>query len=83
MSHHPAVLSGVVHGRTIEFTSDLGYAEGQTVAVVVQPLPASTPIPSREGLAAAFGAWANEEGLDEYLEWCRQDRQRDRRMIEP
>lgn len=74
---------GVVHGRTIELSEDLGLAEGQEIEVRVEvvPSPRITPTPRLwgEGLrrcAGAFTADWTEEG-DRVLEEIHQDRKRD------
>ena len=83
LSSHDESLRGVVHGRSIEFESELGLPDGQEVAVVVQPLTAEQSL-SGEGIRRSAGAWADDdpEGLDTYLEKNRQARQLDRPEIE-
>lgn len=76
-------LKGVVHGQTIQLDCDPGLPEGQEVTVTVQ---AARPqqLPPGEGLRRAAGAWADDvEGLDDYLEWTRQQRKRSRPELEP
>ncbi|MBY0523503.1 MAG: hypothetical protein K2R98_08885 [Gemmataceae bacterium] len=34
-----SVIHGIIHGKRIELESDPGIADGQTVAVIVTPLP--------------------------------------------
>jgi hypothetical protein len=75
------LLSGVVHGSTIQLDQDVGLPEGQRVTVIVQPEVKHIP---GEGLRRSFGAWAEDaEELDEYLEWSRQQRKIGRPEIEP
>lgn len=75
------ILTGIVHGRTIELDRELTYPEGQAVTVVLQPVPGEGQVP-RDGLAESFGAWADDaEGLEEFLEWNRQQRKQSRPEI--
>jgi hypothetical protein len=75
------LLSGVVHGSTIQLDQDAGLPEGQRVTVIVQPEVKRTP---GEGLLRAFGAWAEDaDEVDEFLAWNRQRRKIGRREIEP
>lgn len=72
-------LRGIVHGKTIELDHESGLPEGAKVSVVVQLIDASIssekPTDPLAGLRASFGGWANDaDGLDEYLEWNRQQR---------
>lgn len=88
------VLTGVVHGRTIEFPHDIGLPDGQPVSVTVQTLsspdavpadalPADT-LPPGEGLRRAFGSLAEDaDDLDAYLAWTREQRKVSRRELEP
>jgi len=74
-------LRGVIHGRTIVLDEEPGLPDGATVAVRVSEPPeiieAVQPSTPGEGLRRAVGAWKDddEEGLDEYLRWCREQRQ--------
>ncbi len=68
------MVSGIVHGNTIELRSDLGLPEGQEVAVLVQPL-----LPSAEALRQSFGGWAEDAAeLDQFLENVRTGRRQER-----
>lgn len=77
-----AALTGVIHGRIIELEQEPGIADGQKVAVTVEPIAPPTSPTGPEALAAlrrAAGAWADDaEGLDRYLEWNRQQRKGNR-----
>lgn len=83
------LLEGVVHGNMIELDSALGLPDGQRVSVVIRPMPREDAsngdeAAREESLRDAFGAWADDaEGLDEYLEWSRQQRKIGRPEIEP
>jgi hypothetical protein len=78
-------LRGVIHGKTIELVDDCGLPEGQPVRVTVQPVTAEPNARAcATGLAASFGAWADDsQALDEYLDWNRQRRKVGRPEIEP
>ena len=41
MTSTPAILKGIVHGKTIELEQEPGLPDGQEVSVVVQPLDAT------------------------------------------
>ena len=85
MAMDAIVLRGVIHGNTIELVDDSGLPEGQPVTVTVHPVAVETIAQtSGTGLAASFGAWANDaDELDRYLEWNRQRRKVGRAEIEP
>jgi hypothetical protein len=77
------VLRGVVHGKTIELNEEPGLPDGQHVTVTVQPVSTGELTPG-EGIHQSAGAWADDpEGLDEYLEWNRQQRKIGRPELEP
>ncbi len=71
---------GVVHGDVIKLDQPLNVPDGQAVVVTVavsnseaqtEPeLIAQLP----PGLREACGSWSDDEGLDEYLEYVRQNR---------
>jgi hypothetical protein len=77
---------GTVRGRLIELVEDAGLPDGQPVSVSVEPLghissPADAA--SLEALRRAAGAWSGEdEELNLFLEWNREQRKRDRRAAE-
>lgn len=78
------ILRGVIHGNTIELECDSGLPEGQPVTVTVQPVTSEERLAPGEGIRLSAGAWADDpEGVDEFLEWNRQQRQMDRPEIEP
>jgi hypothetical protein len=39
MASTPAIMKGVIHGKTIELDREPGLTDGQTVVVTVQPVP--------------------------------------------
>src|SRR5262245_11293460 len=83
MTSTPAVLKGIVHGKTIELEQDPGLPGGQEVAVVVRPLEAAQwRLPPGEGIRRSAGGWGDDaEGLDEYLAWNRRQRKVGRREV--
>lgn len=84
MTNGPALLNGIIHGRTIELQQESGLPDGQKVLVTLQALPDAGKLPPGEGLRRAFGACADEaEDLDKFLEWNRQQRKINRPEIEP
>jgi hypothetical protein len=72
-------VHGVIHGRTIELTEDLGIAEAQWVEITIKTIPASEQW--GEGLRRCAGALAKEwtEEDDRILEAIYQERKRDTR----
>ena len=76
-------LHGIVHGKMIELTEDLGLAEGEEVEVSVQTVP--TKRIWGEGLRRCAGALANEwtEEDDRILQEIYLDRKRDTRREIP
>jgi hypothetical protein len=84
MSGTPAVLKGVVRGKTIELDEEPGLPDGQLVNVTVEPVApranaAETPL---DALKRAAGSWSDDpEGLGRFLEWNRQQRKVNRREI--
>jgi hypothetical protein len=71
----PLILTGVVHGRTIELTSDPGIADGQQVEVVVRAVsPAKSVGDSfRESAGAIAGDPDAQRDLDEILRLRKND----------
>jgi hypothetical protein len=75
----PVTYKGIVRGKTIELEDSPGLPDGKQVTGTMQ---ASDPdvqekLPPGEGIRRSAGAWKDDdpEGLDRYLEWCRQQRQ--------
>ena len=78
-------LRGVVRGRTIELEEDAGFPEGAKVTVRLKDRKQELTDEQRlELLKQAAGGWAgdDEEGLDEYLRYCREDRRASRPEID-
>ena len=70
-------VQGVVHGRTIQLSDDLGVAEGQQVEVQVRLVQ-----PGRqwgEGIRRSAGGWADYPEMDAIMETIQQDRKLERR----
>ena len=84
MSTSATDLRGVIHGKIIELQDDAGLPDGQPVKVTVQPLTgAQSHLPPGEGIRRSAGGWADDPaGLDEYLEWNRQQRKKSRGPLE-
>jgi hypothetical protein len=68
---------GVIHGRTIELSEDLGLTEGQEVEVRVEVVPA--PKTWGEGILRSAGGWADYPELDAVMDQIQQERKLDRR----
>jgi hypothetical protein len=67
-------LKGIVRGKSIELERAPGLPDGQEVTVTVEPTEPAK-LPPGEGLRRAAGGWSDDiEGLDQYLEWNRQQR---------
>ena len=76
-------LKGVVHGKTIELEQEPKLPDGQQVTVILQPVTQVDPLPPGEGIRLSAGGWSDDpEGLDQYLQWTRQQRKIGRREIE-
>ena len=56
------VVSGIIHGKTIELQEDLGLPDGEAVKVIVR-----RSLPPGEGIRRSAGAWA--DGGKEMDEW--------------
>jgi hypothetical protein len=67
-------IKGTIRGKTIELEHAPGLPDGQAVSVTLSPT-----VPAGDGLRRAFGAWADAEGLDEFLDEVRRDRKQERR----
>ena len=68
---------GVIHGKTIELTEDLGLTEGQEVEVRVTSC--ARPRPWGEGILRSAGGWADYPEMDAVIDQIQQDRKLDRR----
>lgn len=64
------MLTGVVHGKTIELAEESGLPDGQSVSVIVSPL-----LPPGEGIRRSAGSWSDDgEELDAWLAKMRRSR---------
>ena len=69
------VMHGIVHGKIIELTQEIGVPDGQKVEVVIRPLSAlPTSEPWGEGLRRSAGSLAGISGLDEDMEQILRER---------
>lgn len=77
-------VRGIVHGKVIQFETEIGLPDGQPVTVSVRPIDQVRDALG-EGIRHSAGAWADDDvdGLDAYLQVNRQSRQLDRPGIEP
>jgi hypothetical protein len=70
-------MKGIAHGKTIELEQDLGFPDGQPVAVAVYRL-----LPPGEGIRESAGAWA--DGGEELNAWlAATQRRRGDNRLEP
>jgi hypothetical protein len=84
MTNQLNILHGTVHGKTIELEEEPGLPDGQEVTVTVQPVPQTKRLTPGEGIRQSAGSWSDDpEGLDEFLEWNRQQRKQGRPEIKP
>ena len=82
MHNGSTTFTGIIRGQTIELDRPAGLPDGQAVTVTVQPQDRPALAPG-EGLRRSIGGWADDpEGLEQYLEWNRQQRKQSRREIE-
>jgi hypothetical protein len=80
-SYMTKVIHGKVHGRTIEFSEDLGLTEGQEVEVSVRTLPPGQTRTPGEGLLRTEGALADDPHWDAIMEEIYQERKLERRPL--
>lgn len=71
------ILTGIVHGQTIEFAERLEMPEGASVNVIVN-MPERGKIWG-EGIQNSAGAWENYPEVDDVLRQIQEDRKRERR----
>ena len=77
------ILTGIVHGRTVELDRDPKYPDGQAVSIVLQPVPPPAMQDGEFDFNDLVGAWSDDaEELDEFLEWTRQQRKLTRPEVE-
>jgi hypothetical protein len=83
MNNGPVILKGRVHGRTIELDGEPGLPEGLPVTISLEPASEPRSAPPGEGIRQSAGAWSDDPaGLDEFLEWNRQQRKARRPEID-
>ncbi len=70
------VLRGIVHGRTMEFESDPGVADGEVVEVIVS---SPEPIRTGEGILRTAGILADDSEWDRIMADIQAQRKLDRR----
>ena len=75
-------IRGLIQGRKVELEEDPGLPDGSSVRVILETHPPSDEA-GRIALLEAAGGWAgdDEEGLEQYLEWNRQQRKVNRPEI--
>jgi hypothetical protein len=84
MTRATTTAKGVIHGRTISLDQAPNLPDGQQVTVTMQPLLDALPREPGEGIRRSAGAWVDDaDGLEDYLEWTRQQRKQVRRDLEP
>jgi hypothetical protein len=78
-------LHGIMQSDSIQLSERSTIPPGTKVQILVMPeLPARENLVPGEGLRRAFGAWAEDDAeLDEFLDWCRQQRKIERRSVDP
>lgn len=69
-------IDGVIHGRTIELSEDLGLGEGQHVRVIVESVQQAPPW--GEGIRRSAGAMADCDKFDEVFESIQRERHMER-----
>jgi hypothetical protein len=83
MTTETLIAKGVVHGKTIKLDQESGLPDGVHVLITMQTLVGGKRLPPGEGIKRSAGAWSDDaDGLDQYLNWNRQQRKQGRRDIE-
>ena len=77
----PRVYHGVIHGKTIEVSEDIGLAEGQEVEITVRTIPLVQQRQPGEGLLRTEGALADDAHWDALMEEIHQARKQERRNV--
>ncbi len=78
MSKTTEVLRGIVHGKSIELEHPLPMPDGSEIELVVKRTPISTE-QRKQRLEAIFGSCEQDsEDLDDFLNWNREQRKRNR-----
>ena len=73
------IMHGVVHGRTIELTEDMGLAEGQEVELSIRNVLGDPAPKPGEGLLRTEGALADDLHWDAIMEEIYKERKIDPR----
>jgi hypothetical protein len=73
------VISGVVHGKTVELADDPHLAEGEKVEVTLRPMERQKQRAPGEGIRRSAGALPFDPKDDEILALIQKDRQQSRR----
>jgi hypothetical protein len=77
------IFRGTAHGKTIELERESGLPDGEPVTVIVHAGQGKR-LPPGEGIRRSAGGWGDDaEGLEQFLEWNRQQRKIDRPELEP
>jgi len=72
-------VHGVVRGKTIELTEDLGLCEGEEVELIVRTVRSGKSTQSGEGFLRTEGALTDDPYWDPIIEEIYQDRKKDTR----
>ena len=74
---------GIIRGKLIELVQPTSLPDGSEVNVSIESTNGSVKAETTS-LQQAFGGWADDaEGLDEFLEWNRQQRKQSRPELLP
>ena len=68
----PKSIEGVIHGKTIELTTDPGLANGQAVRVFVKPLP--KPEQALQAILRTAGSMSNDPDFEAAMAQVERDR---------
>ncbi|MGQ0636529.1 MAG: hypothetical protein ACT4QC_18095 [Planctomycetaceae bacterium] len=83
MSQTQTILEGVVHGKLIELEHEPGLPDGQKVTLSIQPSTAGQALAAGDGIRRSAGSWADDpRGLEQFLDWNRQQRKDGRAELE-
>lgn len=71
-------MHGIVRGKTVELTEELGVAEGQEVEVEIRLVAKGTGW--GDGIRRSAGGWANYPEIDAVMVQIHEDRKRERAL---